>query len=147
MTVFQMKLLKYLMVPFSRWNARRYLKSNGKICDKLFDVDLCIATIQGAKTNKIYNVPLIHIPYKNGVILVASQGGAPHHPQWYFNLLKNPTVIIQVKDKMTVLNARLATKDERGWLWPLCIVTYPGYQHYQNRTKREIPLFICEPLD
>ena len=142
-----MKLLKLLMVPFSRWNAKRYLKTKGKSCGTLNDIELCVVTVRGAKTNKFYNIPLIHIPYKNGIILVASQGGAPHNPQWYYNILKNPVIKVQVKDQIQFLKARLATEDERGWLWPLCVVSYPGYQEYQLRTNREIPLFICERIN
>ena len=142
-----MKLLKMLMVPFSRWNARKYKRTNGRKCGKLFDIDLCVITVKGRKSKELYDIPIIHIPYKNGVILVASQGGAPHNPQWYYNLINNPKLYIQIKGEIKLYTAKLATDSERGWLWPLCVLTYPGYAAYQARTNRQIPLFICEPME
>ena len=71
-TTFQMKLMKMLMGPFSRFNARRYMKSEGKSMGQFSGRYICVASMKGAKSGKIRHVPLMYVPYKEGVILVAS---------------------------------------------------------------------------
>jgi deazaflavin-dependent oxidoreductase (nitroreductase family) len=79
------------------------------------------------------------------VILVASLGGAPKNPTWYYNLVSHPDVDVRVKDKTLRLRARLATPSEKVAVWPTCVERYPDYANYQARTPRDIPVFICEP--
>ena len=78
-------------------------------------------------------------------LVVASQGGAPTHPNWYLNLLDKPEAEIQVRaDRMRVI-ARTATSDEKPGLWKVMTDTWPNYDVYQSRTDREIPLVILTP--
>jgi F420H(2)-dependent quinone reductase len=145
MTAWQMRILKGIMLPFSRWNARRYLGSNGRSMGQLRGRDICVATMTGAKSGKRRDVPLMYVPYENGVLLVASLGGAPKHPTWYYNLVAHPDVDVRVKDVTLRLRARLATAAEKSAVWPICVEHYPDYASYQARTDRDIPVFICEP--
>jgi deazaflavin-dependent oxidoreductase (nitroreductase family) len=141
----QMRVMKWLMLPFSRWNARRYLASDGRSMGRFAGHDICVASMTGAKSGKRRDVPLMYVPYKEGVILVASLGGAPKHPTWYWNLVSHPDVDVRVKNKTLRLRARLASPAEKAELWPLCVKHYPDYATYQARTDRDIPVFICEP--
>ena len=141
----QMKLMKLLMGPFSRWNAVRYMKSEGRSMGQFAGRDICVATMKGAKSGKVRHVPLMHVPYKDGVILVASLGGAPKHPTWYYNLVANPDIKVQVKERVLLLRARRASAEEKAELWPTCVEHYPDYDLYQRRTARDIPIFVCEP--
>ena len=145
MTEFQMKVAKAIMGPFSRWQARRYLKSGGKSMGQLRGRDVCVATMKGAKTGATRHVPLMYVPYGEGVLLVASLGGAPKHPTWYYNLVANPDIEVQVKDRSLQLRARKASSKEKVRVWPTCVEHYPDYQSYQDRSTRDIPVFICEP--
>jgi deazaflavin-dependent oxidoreductase (nitroreductase family) len=139
-----MKLMKLLMKPFSRFNARRYIKSNGTSMGTLAGRDICVASMTGARSGKQRDVPLMYVPYKEGVILVASLGGAPKHPTWYYNLVKNPDIHVYVKGEKLALRARIADPAEKAEVWPLCCKHYPDYATYQARTDRDIPVFICE---
>jgi deazaflavin-dependent oxidoreductase (nitroreductase family) len=87
----------------------------------------------------------MYVPHGEGVLLVASLGGAPKHPTWYYNLVENPDVDVQVTDRTLRLRARLATPAEKAKLWPVCVEHYPPYADYQARTDRDIPVFVCEP--
>jgi len=150
MTERQMKIAKLLMAPFSRWQARRYLKSGGGSMGRFLGRDVCVVSMKGAKTGRIRQVPLMYVPYgerAEGVVLVASLGGAPRHPTWYYNLVANPDIEVQVKDRALKLRARLASSQEKAAVWPLCVKHYPDYQAYQDRSTRDIPVFVCEPRD
>ncbi len=141
----QMRIAKWIMLPFSRWNARRYLATNGRSMGRFAGSDICVATMTGAKSGKRRDVPLMYVPYKDGVILVASLGGAPRHPTWYWNLVSHPDVDVRVKDRTLRLRARVASAAEKAAVWPTCVEHYPEYATYQARTERDIPVFICEP--
>jgi deazaflavin-dependent oxidoreductase (nitroreductase family) len=86
----------------------------------------------------------MYVPHDRGVILVASQGGAPKHPVWYYNLIKNPDVEITQGGQTRKLTARRVSDEEKAELWPTCVKHYPPYEQYQKRTDRNIPVFICE---
>ena len=78
-------------------------------------------------------------------VLVASKGGDPRHPSWYLNLVQHPDVELTVAGRTIPMRARTATPAERADLWPRITRAYRGYAGYQRRTKREIPVVICEP--
>ena len=149
MSGFQGKLLKAVMSRFSKFQAQRYLKSGGRKMGQLLGRDICVVTMRGARTGKIRQVPLMLVPYDTpagpGVILVASLGGAPENPTWYYNLVAHPEIEVQVRDESLKLRARRASKEEKAQVWPLCVEHYPDYQSYQDRTDRDIPVFLCEP--
>ena len=145
MTERQMRIAKWIMTPFSRWNARRYLASDGRSMGRFAGRDICVASMTGAKSGVRRDVPLMYVPHGEGVLLVASLGGAPKHPTWYYNLVSHPEVDVRVKEKTLKLRARLATPAEKASVWPICVEHYPDYASYQARTDRDIPVFICEP--
>jgi deazaflavin-dependent oxidoreductase (nitroreductase family) len=145
MTEFQMKVAKAIMEPFSKWNAKRFLASNGEKMATFGGRDICVVTMKGAKTGKTRQVPLMYVPHNQGVILVASLGGAPKHPTWYYNLVAHPDIEVHAKGATLKLHAREASPEEKAEVWPVCCKHYPDYQVYQDRSTRDIPVFICEP--
>jgi deazaflavin-dependent oxidoreductase (nitroreductase family) len=81
-------------------------------------------------------------------IFVASQGGAPKHPLWYYNLKADPNV--EIRDKTEVYAMRVREVEdavERQRLWDIAVEAYPPYQEYQNKTDRVIPVFVAEPIE
>lgn len=138
------KIIPYLKV-FSSLNEKIYRWTGGRLMGKLNGYDVMLVTMTGAKSGKKRVIPLMHVPYKEGVIIVASQGGAPKNPVWYNNLVANPEVDVQYKSKKMQLRVRRASAEEKAEVWPVCCEYYPDYDIYQNRTDRDIPVFIAEP--
>ena len=79
------------------------------------------------------------------VVLIASKGGDPRDPQWYRNLSANPDVQITMQGQTRAMRARTASPEEKAALWPDIVAVYKGYDSYQKKAGREIPVVICEP--
>ena len=79
------------------------------------------------------------------VVLIASKGGDPRHPDWYRNLVDDPDVEITMDGTTAPYRARTASAEEKAQLWPDVVKAYKGYAGYQERTDRDIPVVICEP--
>ncbi len=138
-------------VPSPRgWVAEqveKYEGSGGTEALTLRDTGLpvIIVTNHGHKTGAIRKTPLMRVVDGDNYILVASQGGAPKHPQWYFNLKADPNVEIRDKTEVSARHVREVTDPaERERLWKIAVKAYPPYQEYQEKTKRIIPLFVAE---
>jgi deazaflavin-dependent oxidoreductase (nitroreductase family) len=99
----------------------------------------------GAKTRKKRTNPLVYLRDGENIVIVASKGGSPRHPAWFHNLQANPDATAQVGSRRMPVRARVATSEERSALWPEVTKLYRGYEAYQRRTSREIPLVILEP--
>lgn len=79
--------------------------------------------------------------------VVASQGGLPTHPAWYFNLAANPRVELRDRDRVGTYVAREATGEERRLWWARAAAAFPPYDEYQQKAGRTIPIFVLEPSD
>jgi deazaflavin-dependent oxidoreductase (nitroreductase family) len=99
----------------------------------------------GAKSGTKRTSPLVYARDGANFILVASKGGYPKNPAWFHNLRANPDTTIQVGSALYDVRARVADAQERERLWPVVVRVYSGYEGYQKRTEREIPLVILEP--
>ena len=99
----------------------------------------------GAKSGAHRTSPLVYGRDGQNLILVASKGGYPKNPAWYHNLVANPDTTVQVGSRHQSVHARVATAEERPRLWELMVGVYGGYEDYQRRTEREIPLVVLEP--
>ncbi len=107
-----------------------------------------VVTNRGRKTGAIRKTPLMRVVDGNNYILVASQGGAPKHPQWYHNLKADPIVEIRDKTEVCAMRVReVVDAAERERLWKIAVKAYPPYQEYQAKTKRLIPIFLAEPIE
>ena len=104
-----------------------------------------IVTNRGNKTGAIRKTPLMRAVDGNNYILVASQGGAPKHPVWYYNLKADPNVEIRDETEVFSLRAREVPEgSERQRLGDIAVGAYPPYQEYQDKPDRLIPVFITE---
>jgi deazaflavin-dependent oxidoreductase (nitroreductase family) len=99
----------------------------------------------GARSGQRRTSPLVYVLDGENVILVASKGGYPRHPGWFHNLMANPDTTVQIGSSRRPVHARVASPEERSRLWPKVVEAYGGYEDYQRRTEREIPLVILEP--
>lgn len=98
----------------------------------------------GARSGKRRTSPLVYARDGENVILVASKGGHPKNPAWFHNLLAHPDTSVQIGSRRQNVHARLADAAERERLWPLVVSVYGGYEDYQRRTGRVIPLVVLE---
>jgi deazaflavin-dependent oxidoreductase (nitroreductase family) len=99
----------------------------------------------GAKSGAKRTSPLVYIRDGEDVVLVASKGGYPKNPGWFYNLKANPDTEVQVGSEHRPVRAHVANAEERKRLWPMALKVYGGYADYQKRTEREIPLVVLEP--
>jgi F420H(2)-dependent quinone reductase len=99
----------------------------------------------GARSRQLRTTPLVYTRDGEDLVLVASKGGHPRNPAWFHNLMAHPDTTVQVGHRRRAVHARLATARERERLWPMVVHTYRGYEGYQRRTQREIPLVVLEP--
>jgi deazaflavin-dependent oxidoreductase (nitroreductase family) len=99
----------------------------------------------GAKSGKKRTSPLAYLKDGDDIVIVASKGGYPRNPAWFHNLNANPDTTIQIGRKRRPVHARVAGRRERKRLWPEVVSLYGGYEDYQERTNRQIPLVILEP--
>lgn len=110
-----------------------------------------VFTVRGARSGLLRRVPLMRIEHEGRYAAVASKGGAPKHPQWYYSMLANPRVEVHDGTRHADYVAHLADEAERAQWWPRCVDAFPPYAEYQEKadatTGRQIPLFICEPAD
>lgn len=119
--------------------------TGGRLFNTFEGSDVCFVTMKGAKSGRTLTFPLMYVPYRGGVLLVASLGGSPRNPVWYHNLLKHPEIVVRHRRNRMKLRARLATPVEKPALWPICDEYFPSYADYRKRTDRDIPIFVCEP--
>ncbi|MFJ9561030.1 nitroreductase family deazaflavin-dependent oxidoreductase [Streptomyces fuscichromogenes] len=130
-----------------REQVELYESSGGKEGTTLMDTGMpvILLTTLGVKSGKIRKTPLMRVEHDGKYAVVASQGGAPKHPVWYFNIKSHPGVELQdgpVKQDMT---AREITGAEKAEWWERAVAAYPPYADYQKKTSREIPVFVLEP--
>jgi deazaflavin-dependent oxidoreductase (nitroreductase family) len=98
----------------------------------------------GAKSGRKRTSPLGYFEDGDDVVIIASKGGNPRNPGWFHNLRANPDTTIQIGSERRAVRARVANAEERRRLWPKAVEVYGGYEGYQKRTDREIPLVILE---
>ncbi|MFF4553341.1 nitroreductase family deazaflavin-dependent oxidoreductase [Streptomyces sp. NPDC001422] len=130
-----------------REQVELYEGSGGTKGTTLADTGLpvIILTTRGAKSGKIRKTPLMRVENDGRYAVVASLGGAPKHPVWYFNIKSDPHVELQDGAVRKEYTAREITGDEKAQWWERAVAAYPPYTDYQKKTDREIPVFVLEP--
>jgi len=106
-----------------------------------------ILTSVGAKTRMLRKTPLMRVEHDGEYAVVASLGGAPKHPVWYYNLSSNPHVELQDGPVKKDYRVREVTGGERETWWERAVAAWPDYAEYQKKTTRTIPVFVLTPAD
>lgn len=142
-------MAQYIPSPrdWVREQVELYEQSGGTRGTTLRDTGLpvIIVTHTGNKTGAVRKTPLMRVKDGANYVLVGSQGGAPKHPVWVYNLRANPAV--EIRDLTIVQSMRaheVEDEAERARLWTLAVAAYPPYADYQTRTARKIPIFVAE---
>lgn len=127
-------------------HVRAYQESDGETGYMWNGVTTLLLTTTGRKSGQPRTTPLIFARDGDDYLVVASMGGAPEHPQWYRNLVANPTAQVQVKADTLRVTARTGSADEKPRLWSIVSDAWPNYNVYQTRTEREIPVVVLTPI-
>ena len=124
-----------------------YESSGGTRGTTLRDTGLpvVIITNRGARTGAVHKTPVMRVEHGGRYAAVASQGGAPSHPFWYHNLRAHPRVQLQDGPDKQDMTAREVSGGERAQWWERAVAAYPPYAEYQQKTSRQIPVFVLEP--
>lgn len=122
------------------------MKSGGTKGTELNGKAVVLLTTVGAKTGKIRKTPLMRVEHDGEYAVVASLGGAPKHPVWYFNIKANPLVELQDGTSSGDYEAREVFGDEKAVWWERAVAAWPDYAEYQKKTDRQIPVFVLTPV-
>jgi len=135
-------------MDYVRNQVAEYESSGGAKANTLpgTDMPIVVITTRGNKSGNIRKTPLMRVEHDGEYALVASQGGAPTHPVWYYNLVAAPDeVSLQDGPEPIGVTVREAHGDEKATWWARAVAAYPPYEEYQAKTDRQIPLFIATP--
>jgi len=131
---------------WARTQAEAYEASGGTEAATLRDsgLPIIVLTTLGAKSGKLRKTALMRVEHDGVYAVVASKGGAPQHPQWYFNIVAQPLVELQDGPEKHDYRAREVVGDEKAIWWERSVAAYPPYAEYQTKTDRQIPVFVLE---
>lgn len=127
---------------WARENAELYMSSGGTAGTELQGKPVVLLTTVGAKSGKLRKTPLMRVEHDGEYAVVASLGGAPKNPVWYYNVTANPRVELQDGTETAEYEAREVFGDEKAAWWERAVEVWPDYANYQRKTEREIPVFV-----
>ena len=130
----------------TRRQVELFEKSNGTEGTTLRGMPVIVLTTVGAKSGRLRKNALMRVEHDGEYAVVASLGGSPTHPVWYYNVVANPHVELQDGATRRDYTAREVTGAEKALWWERAVAAYPDYAAYQRRTEREIPLFVLTPM-
>ena len=134
-------------VDWSREQADKYIESGGTDGTELQGKPVILLTTVGAKTGKLRKTPLMRVEHNGEYAIVASLGGAPKNPVWYYNVVENPRVELQDGQVTRDYDAREVFDDEKAGWWERAVQVWPDYAGYQKKTDRQIPVFVLTPVN
>ena len=134
-------------VDWSREQADKYIESGGTDGTVLQGKPVILLTTVGAKTGKLRKTPLMRVEHDGEYAIVASLGGAPKNPVWYYNVVTNPRVELQDGTVTRDYDAREVFGDEKATWWERAVQVWPDYAGYQEKTDRQIPVFVLTPVN
>lgn len=131
--------------PWAREQAEIYERTDGAEGNDMQGRPVIILTSVGAKSGKLRKTALMRVEHDGEYAVVASKGGAPDNPAWYYNLIAQPHVELQDLAVTRDYTARVVEGEERAKWWARAVATWPQYDDYVTQTDREIPVFVLTP--
>lgn len=132
---------------WARAQAELIETSQGTQGSDLHGMPVIVLTSVGARSGKLRKTALMRVESGGVYAVVASLGGAPKNPVWYYNLKAHPRVELQDGATRRDYDAREVDGDEKALWWERAVAAFPSYATYQQNTERQIPLFVLEPVD
>ena len=130
----------------TRAHAAVYRASGGKLTGKMGKNPILLLITTGRKSGQRRTTPLLYLVDGEKIVIVASNGGAPKHPAWWLNLRANPEAEVEIGERTLRVRAEEASPEEKQRLWPKLVEMYSGYENYQKKTDREIPVVVLHPI-
>jgi deazaflavin-dependent oxidoreductase (nitroreductase family) len=130
---------------WAREQAETYENSGGAEGTSLQGKPVILLTTRGAKTGKLRKTPLMRVEHNGEYAVVASLGGAPKNPVWYYNIKADPHVELRDGTITKDYTAREVVGDERAQWWERAVAVWPDYDEYTKKTDRVIPVFVLTP--
>jgi deazaflavin-dependent oxidoreductase (nitroreductase family) len=125
-----------------------YRATDGRVGGRFLGGPVLLLNTRGRKSGQRRTTPLLYVMDGEDFVLIASNGGAQKHPAWYLNLKANPDATVEIEGRETHARAEEVTDpEEKARLWQKMIEMYSGYDGYQRKTNRQIPLLVLHPLD
>lgn len=132
---------------WARKQAELFEATNGQEANTLRGKPIIVMTSVGAKSGKLRKNALMRVEHDGTYAVVASRGGTPEPPTWYYNLVANPHVELQDLSVKKDYRAREVTGDEYATWWERAVEAWPDYAEYQKKTDRRIQVFVLDPFD
>ncbi len=130
---------------WAREQAETYENSGGVEGTSMQGKPVILLTTRGAKTGKLRKTPLMRVEHDGEYAVVASLGGAPKNPVWYYNIKADPHVELRDGTTTKDYDAREVFGEERAQWWERAAAVWPDYNEYTKKTDREIPVFVLTP--
>jgi F420H(2)-dependent quinone reductase len=131
----------------SEWvrdQVEAYERSGGAEGNEIMGLPIVVITSRGAKSGNLRKNPVMRVEHDGVYAAVASKGGTPENPEWYHNLVAHPEVDLQDGPEPASYVARVVDGQERAEWWDRAVAAYPPYAEYQQKTDRQIPVFVLE---
>jgi deazaflavin-dependent oxidoreductase (nitroreductase family) len=129
---------------FNRQLIEEYRANGGKVTGMFAGAPLLLLTTSGARSGQPRVAPLVYTTDNGRWIVIASKGGAPTHPDWYYNLRANPEVTVEVGTESFPARATITTGAERQRLFDQMAARMPNFAEYQRNTVRQLPVIVLE---
>ncbi len=125
---------------------REFRANGGKVGGPFLGKSLLLLHTVGARSGQPRINPVACIQDAGRFVIIASKGGAPTNPDWYYNLLAHPLVSVEIGTGQFQARASIAVEPERTRLYDQMVAMMPGFAEYQRRTTRVIPVVILTPV-
>jgi deazaflavin-dependent oxidoreductase (nitroreductase family) len=136
----------FIATTMSKLHVGLYRISGGRIGGSMFNAPIVLLTTTGHKSGQQRTTPLLYLDVGDSTYaIVGSFAGSDKPPAWAVNLLKSPGAQIQIGSNTMKVNAVTVSSQKKAELWPRLVTLYPDYQVYQDRTSRDIPVFLLTP--
>lgn len=132
------------MPDFNQQIIAEFRANGGKVGGMFADRPLLLLTSTGAKSGQPRVTPLAYVADGDRLAIIASKGGAPSNPDWYYNLLAHPTATVEVKDQRFQVRATVANPAERDRLYARMAEQISSFADYEKKTTRKIPVLLLE---